>query len=106
MLIIISTYCSNTPPQTKRSRVNVEFVTEKLKAMRNQRFSEDVSNLILSGVIPYIKTSSSNTISNKVEVNFDVFCKGMKGRICSEVGGSNVVTPKNRWARKEEAKFP
>ena len=106
MLSIIFTYCSNTPPQTKWSRVNVEFVTEKLKVMRNQRFGEDVSNLILTGAIPYSKTSSSNTVSNKVKVNFDVFCTGMKGRICSEVGGSNVVTPKNRWARKEEAKFP
>ena len=86
--------------------MNVEFVTEKLKAMRNQRFGEDVSDLILSGAIPYSKTPSSNTIPNKVKVNFDVFCTGMKGRICSEVGGSNVVTPKNRWARKEEAKFP
>ena len=86
--------------------MNVEFVTEKFKVMRNQRFGEDVSNLILSGAISYIKTSSSNTVSNKVKVNFEVFCTGMKGRICSEVGGSNVVTPQNRWARKKEAKFP
>ena len=85
--------------------MNVEFVTEKLKAMRNQRYGEDVSNLILSGAIPYIKTSSSNTVMNKVKVNFDVFCTSMKSRICSEVGGSNVVTPKNWWARKKEAKF-
>ena len=85
--------------------MNVEFVTEKLKAMRNQRYGEDVSNLILSGAIPYIKTSSSNTVMNKVKVNFDVFCASMKSRICNEVGGSNVVTPKNWWARKKEAKF-
>ena len=71
--------------------------------MRNQRFSEDVSNLILSGAISYIKTSSSNMVSNKVKVNFEVFCTGMKGRICNEVGGSNVVTPQNRWAKKKEA---
>ena len=85
--------------------MNVEFGTEKLKAMRNQWFGDDVNNLILSGVIPYIKTSSSNTVTNKVNVNFNVFCTGMKGRIRSEVGGFYVVTPKNWWARKKEAKF-
>ena len=90
----------NTPPQVQRYGKNVELGTQEGKPGGRQWFGQKIRKLVLCGNKPNQKRFGSHHVRNKMEVNFNVFGSGMKDQIYGVIGGSNVVTPKNRGRGK------
>ena len=72
--------------------VNSELVAEVVKRLFGKRFCKDISNLMRRRYISSCEGTNSYLFSDKVIVNFNVFCSGVKDRINGHVESTFVIT--------------
>ena len=66
---------------------------EKEEAMLGKSFGQNVSRLVLGSQIADEKVLLLDLFPDKMVVNFNMFCPGVKDRIGGEVRSTNVITP-------------
>ena len=83
------------PPQTQLGN-KVEFGTEEFKLWTRQAFSEDISCLMLEGDKVGAKFAAEHLLTNKVNINFNMFTAGMENGVSSQGQCAFIVT-KKKW---------
>jgi hypothetical protein len=60
-----------------------------------KRFGKNISKLILRGDELNLNFLFSNTITNKVIIDFNMLSANMKDRIDRQAGSTQIITPKD-----------
>jgi hypothetical protein len=83
----------------------VELGPKKRKPRGRDRFSQQASHLVFATQEADIIGLIGNHVTDKVKVNLHMFGSSMEHWIGGEIGGTNIITPKDWWRRESHTKF-
>ena len=84
---------------------DIEIVLEEVELGCWKRFGKSVCYLIFGRGKADGESFSRDMITNIMNINFNVLRSCMKDRICCEVRGSNIITPKDGRCGRKNAEF-
>ncbi|CAB4287969.1 unnamed protein product [Prunus armeniaca] len=71
-----------SPRKTVAPLVTLILESEKVKAMARQRLGQGISKLVSGGNVRNMEQTTSNTIPNKLKINFDIYlCGGQSSNL-------------------------
>ena len=92
-------------PHNPNGSTDIEIVSKEVELGCWKRFGKSVYYLIFGRDKADGESFSRDKITNIMNINFNVLRSCMKDRICCEVRGSNILTPKDGRCGRKNAEF-